>query len=733
MNEQITLEQQVVVDYLIELKVPYKVDGDTVRFKPSGAGSYGGYVFATGNVFIHNEHYAPFRKKSVSFLSIAKELKGDPWVKGYRASHPRLPTRQTVCAETYHEIGVSEQLGAPPLSIRLCQSYKARNAVVDTSFETLIAWIRSPDDAWMGKKATLSPAKLKAATPCVIQSFGDERLTFLDIDKKENEGVDMDALRKRMEADDRIICIFSTISGTGLACGVVVRGSDGVDAQVAVASYILDEFERDYPDVHFDKTMKNKGQLRALAYDPHVHVKDKARWYMVKESAREVKNGVLANPNSLLDSMGMLTKQISGEMVATTVGKTDFADVSSGLADELRILYDMVGANVEEDVWTGRRTYTLGGKRVKDSTEIYIAMLDLATRRNGNYYSLNKTTLTDYIITRVVRRDVVMETVMGGEWDGVKRWSKLKGALHLDDFSLHMVRLWMRQGVKLLYNTGEPTDTQRNFMLILYSRAQHIGKTTLARKFACGTNSFTQKGLNLQSKDTMIDLYSHWIYEYGELGTTFRKSDVNQIKNFVSDTTMSFRRPYDREATVFPVRTSIIGTTNEDDLFVDTTGNRRYLIVDCNWTRDDWDAINEIDFVQLWREAREEVNAGLPYTLTLDEQKENDLRCSKKRCQTKEVGIIMSILRNAESSNGLVNGVRMWAEIDGAIWIAVENLMLEVQNTWRMDIKMSQFIRALETIGFVRHRATLRDRYCMDADVLRSLLADYSVDRVDRR
>ena len=733
MNEQITLEQQLVVDYLIELKVPYKVDGDTVRFKPSGAGSYGGYVFTTGNVYIHNEHYAPFRKKSVSFLSIAKELKGEPWVKGYRASHPRLPTRQKVCVDMYHEVGLSEQLGEPPLSIRLCESYKVRKKVVDTSFETLIAWIRSPDDAWMGKKATLSPAKLKAETPCVIQSFGDERLTFLDIDKKENEGVDMDSLRKRMEADDRIICIFSTISGTGLACGVVVRGADGPEAQVAVASYILNEFERDYPDVHFDKTMKNKGQLRALAYDPQVHVKDKARWYMVKENAREVKSGVLATPNSLLDSMGMLTKQISGEMVATTVGKTDFADVSSGLADELRILYDMVGANVEEDVWTGRRTYTLGGKRVKDSTEIYIAMLDLANRRNGNYYSLNKTTLTDYIITRVVRRDVVMETVMDGEWDGVKRWSKLKGALHLDDFSLNMVRLWMRQGVKLLYNTGDPTDTQRNFMLILYSRAQHIGKTTLARKFACGTNSFTQKGLNLQSKDTMIDLYSHWIYEYGELGTTFRKSDVNQIKNFVSDTTMSFRRPYDREATVFPVRTSIIGTTNEDDLFVDTTGNRRYLIVDCNWTRDDWDAINEIDFVQLWREAREEVNAGLPYTLTLDEQKENDLRCSKKRCQTKEVGIIMSVLRNAEASNGLVNGVRMWAEIDGAIWIAVENLMLEVQNTWRMDIKMSQFIRALETIGFVRHRATLRDRYCMDADVLRSLLADYSVDRVDRR
>lgn len=732
MNEQVTMEQQVVVDYLTEMRVPCRAEGENVCFKPINASSYGGCIFPNGNVYIHNDHWAPFRKNSLTFLSIAKEVKGDPWVRGYRATHPNLPKRQRVRVQFHHEMGLSEQLGAPPLCVQLCESYKKRKPTQPCSFETLIAWIRSPDDAWMNKKATLSPAKLKGETYCVVQSIGDERLTFLDIDKKENAGVDMNALRKRMEADDRIICIFTTISGTGLACGVVVRGADGPEAQVAVASYILNEFERDYPDVHFDKTMKNKGQLRALAYDPHVHVKDKARWYMVKENAREVKNGVLATPNSLLDSMGMLTKQISGEMVATTVEKTDFADVSSGLDDELRILYEMVGAKVEEDVWTGRRTYTLGGKRVKDSNEIYLAMLCLATRRNGNYYGLSKTTLTDYILTRVVQRDVVMETVMAGEWDGVERWSKLKGALHLDEFSLRMVKLWMRQGVKLLYNTGEPTDTQRNFMLILYSRAQHIGKTTLARKFACGTNSFTQKGLNLQSKDTMIDLYSHWIYEYGELGTTFRKSDVNQIKNFVSDTTMSFRRPYDREATVFPVRTSIIGTTNEDDLFVDTTGNRRYLIVDCNWTRDDWDAINEIDFVQLWREAREEVNAGLPYTMTLDEQKENDIRCSKKRCQTKEVGVIMSILRNAEASHGLVNGVRMWAELDGAIWISVENVLLEAQNTWRMDIKMSQFVRALESIGFTRYRSASRDRYCMDADVLRALLADYAIDSVDR-
>lgn len=733
MNEQITMEQQVVVEYLTEMRVPCRAEGENVCFKPAGASSYGGCIFPNGNVYIHNEHWEPFRKKSVTFLSIAKEVKGEPWVRGYRATHPRLPKHQRVRVQFHHEMGLSEQLGAPPLSVRVCESYKARNRYLDKSFETLVAWIKSPDDTWMAKKVALSPAKLKAATPCVVQSFGDERLTFLDIDKKENGGVDMGALRKRMEADDRIICIFTTISGTGLACGVVVRGADGPEAQGAVASYILDEFERDYPDVHFDRTMKNKGQLRALAYDPHVHVKDKARWYMVKETAREVTNGVLETPNTLLDSMGMLTKQISGEMVATTVGRTDFADVSTGLIDELCILYDSVGANVEEDVWTGRRTHTLGGKRLKDSNEIYLAMLDLATRRNGNYYGISKTTLIDYILSRVVQRDVVMETVMAGEWDGVKRWSKLKGALHLDEFSLRMVKLWMRQGVKLLYNTGEPTDTQRNFMLILYSRAQHIGKTTLARKFACGTNSFTQKGLNFQSKDTMIDLYSHWIYEYGELGTTFRKSDVNQIKNFVSDTTMSYRRPYDREATVFPVRTSIIGTTNEDDLFVDTTGNRRYLIVDCNWTRDDWDAINEIDFVQLWREAREEVNAGMPYTMTLEEQMENDLRCSKKRCQTKEEICMMSILRNAEASHGLVNGVRMWAELEGAIWISVENVLLEAQNTWRMDIKMSQLVRALESIGFARYRTASRDRYCMDADKLRGLLADYSVDGVDRR
>ena len=74
MNEQITLEQQVVLDYLVELNVPYKVDGDTVRFKPSGAGSYGGYVFTTGNVYIHNECRVPIRSEGTEGGAVGKRV-----------------------------------------------------------------------------------------------------------------------------------------------------------------------------------------------------------------------------------------------------------------------------------------------------------------------------------------------------------------------------------------------------------------------------------------------------------------------------------------------------------------------------------------------------------------------------------------------------------------------------------------------------------------------------------
>jgi predicted P-loop ATPase len=257
-------------------------------------------------------------------------------------------------------------------------------------------------------------------------------------------------------------------------------------------------------------------------------------------------------------------------------------------------------------------------------------------------------------------------------------------------------------------------------MLILYSKNQHIGKTELVKKISCGTGSFTQKSLDTRNKDAMMTIYSNWIYEYGELGTQFRKNDINTLKSFITDSAVSYRRPYDREATLYPVRTSIIGTTNEEDLFVDPSGNRRYLIITCNWTRADWPAINAIDFVQLWRQARVEWMEGDDYILSLEDQRYNETRCMNKRVITTEMYAIIDAIIAAKKSG--FKGLYRIDEHEGKVIINLLGLLKMVKDQWR-DAKMYNLTRELEAMGFKRDRNRLGDNFIIDKEAFEIIVA----------
>jgi predicted P-loop ATPase len=104
----------------------------------------------------------------------------------------------------------------------------------------------------------------------------------------------------------------------------------------------------------------------------------------------------------------------------------------------------------------------------------------------------------------------------------------------------------------------------------------------------------------------------------------FRKADVNMLKTFITASAQNFRLPYDKFFTKYPTRTSIIGTTNDEEIFIDDTGSRRFLVVKANWCRDDWTNINSVDWRQVWLQALEEYRKGMPICMTGEEQEAND-------------------------------------------------------------------------------------------------------------
>ena len=111
---------------------------------------------------------------------------------------------------------------------------------------------------------------------------------------------------------------------------------------------------------------------------------------------------------------------------------------------------------------------------------------------------------------------------------------------------------------------------------------QGAGKSRSLR--ALGAPYFTDSKLNLKDKDSRILAASSWIIELAELAAV-RGADIETIKAFISQAEDRVRPPYGRVHETFKRRCVYVGTTNEDEVLSDWTGNRRWWpirVAECN-------------------------------------------------------------------------------------------------------------------------------------------------------
>lgn len=112
--------------------------------------------------------------------------------------------------------------------------------------------------------------------------------------------------------------------------------------------------------------------------------------------------------------------------------------------------------------------------------------------------------------------------------------------------------------------------------------------------------------LNPDKVDSKKKATSAWIVELGEIGSTFRKSDIEQLKAFLSNTHDEMRLPYDKVESNFRRRTSFCGSVNQMEFLNDSTGSRRFLplsIIECDY-------LHGINTQQLWAQVWELYIAG---------------------------------------------------------------------------------------------------------------------------
>lgn len=207
----------------------------------------------------------------------------------------------------------------------------------------------------------------------------------------------------------------------------------------------------------------------------------------------------------------------------------------------------------------------------------------------------------------------VREYLDSCDWDEVPRVETLLiDYLGAEDnaYTRAVTRKTMAAAVARIYRPGCKFD----YMLTLRGR-QGIGKSALTAKL--GGKWFSDTFTTMQGKDAYEQVQGVWLMEIGELAG-MRKAEAETIKLYISKQSDRFRPAYGRRLQEFPRQCIFIGTTNETQFLRDTTGNRRFWVVDTpnDPARDLWEELTPETVRRIWGEAVQIYKAGEPLYLT---------------------------------------------------------------------------------------------------------------------
>lgn len=177
------------------------------------------------------------------------------------------------------------------------------------------------------------------------------------------------------------------------------------------------------------------------------------------------------------------------------------------------------------------------------------------------------------------RRNLVAEWLDSLEWDGEEHIAYLLPMfLGCDpsDYNMAVMRLFMLGAVARAYEPG----TKFDYMPVLIG-AQGIGKSVFLRRLG-HRDAWYCDNMNTVDGDAAAEkLRGMWIVEMAELLAVKKQKDVEAIKAFITSMTDTIRPKYARETEQRPRACVFAGTTNNPQFLTDSTGNRRFLPVDC--------------------------------------------------------------------------------------------------------------------------------------------------------
>jgi putative DNA primase/helicase len=212
------------------------------------------------------------------------------------------------------------------------------------------------------------------------------------------------------------------------------------------------------------------------------------------------------------------------------------------------------------------------------------------------------TKVRDYLKVLAREYNPVKEWIDSEPWDGTDRLPTFMDSLVTEESAQLKEMLLKKWLISCVAAAHEVNGVELEGILVLQG-AQGLGKTLWFKRLCDYNKGWLLEGatLNPSDKDSVKRAVSHWIVELGEIESTFKKSDIDQLKAFVTAKTDELRLPYDRAFTTYQRRTAFYASVNAREFLTDTSGNRRFWVLAVK----DINVNHGVNMQQLWAQVRD--------------------------------------------------------------------------------------------------------------------------------
>ncbi len=246
-----------------------------------------------------------------------------------------------------------------------------------------------------------------------------------------------------------------------------------------------------------------------------------------------------------------------------------------------------------------------------------------------------------------LKRHPVREYLNGLVWDGIRRAETLFiDYLDAEDseYTREVTRKSLIGAVARIMLPG----CKHDHILVLVGPQGCRKSTTLAK---LGKEWFSDSLYTLTGKDAYEQLQGYWIIEMGEMAAT-RKTELEQMKQFISKQSDNFRAAYARRTQEHPRQCAFFGSTNDVEFLRDSTGNRRFWPVAVTEEgKKRADKLTEEIVDQIWAESVVRYKSGEQWYLSdIAEMKAKEIQ-SEHTEQNGKQGVVENFLETLVPKN----------------------------------------------------------------------------------